>query len=82
MTTKHNPGSPEAIALGCTCPPDHNANGVGYFGLPGKFVYTIGCPVHPTNSIEGTHIMRPASETYMPTEAEIADAKQFFLDNP
>lgn len=41
-----NPGSPEAIALGCTCPVIDNGHGRGYYGQPNVFVYTVGCPVH------------------------------------
>lgn len=80
MTHIHNPGSPEAIAIGCTCPADQNANGVGYYSLPGKFVYTIGCPVHPLSGIKGTHMVRPAHETYMPTDSEIAEAKRVLME--
>ena len=40
------PGSPEAIARGCTCPVLDNGHGRGYMGQPGIFVCTDGCPVH------------------------------------
>jgi hypothetical protein len=42
-----NPGSKEAIELGCTCPVMDNCNGKG-FKLKGEtcFWYTGGCPVH------------------------------------
>lgn len=41
------PGSPEAIAQGCICPPMDNAHGLGIFGMPGHYVYVVGCPLHP-----------------------------------
>ena len=46
MSKKPNPGSDEAIALGCTCPVLDNGHGHGYWGQPGIFVYTRGCPLH------------------------------------
>jgi hypothetical protein len=42
---KPNPGSPEAVALGCICPRLDNSRGSGYLGS-GEFWVTIGCPVH------------------------------------
>ena len=51
MTTP-NPGSREAMALGCKCPVLDNAHGRGYLGgvKDGSgetvFVFTVGCPVH------------------------------------
>ena len=48
-----NPGSPEAVAAGCTCPRLDNGHGKGYLGgvkdqKTGEtlFVYIVGCPVH------------------------------------
>ena len=41
-----SPGSPEAVAKGCTCPILDNAHGGGYLGIPGMFVMTYGCPLH------------------------------------
>ena len=47
MTTPvPSPGSDEAIEQGCTCPVMDNGHGRGYLGLPGRFVYVAGCPVH------------------------------------
>ena len=43
-----NPGSDEALRLGCKCAVLDNAHGHGYMGQPGVFVYTEGCPVHWT----------------------------------
>lgn len=39
------PGSPEAIAAGCTCPRIDNGHGQGQ-GTPPRFVMSGGCPVH------------------------------------
>jgi hypothetical protein len=44
MTDTPNPGSDEALALGCTCPVLDNGHGQGYMGQPGIYVYTAGCP--------------------------------------
>ena len=44
-----NPGSPEAIDRGCRCPVLDNAHGVGYFGVPGRWVYSGDCPLHSPN---------------------------------
>lgn len=41
-----NPGSAEAVALGCTCPVIDNAFGAGYMGRSKTFVFTCGCPLH------------------------------------
>jgi len=41
-----NPGSDEAIELGCTCAVMDNGHGHGYMGMPGLFVYSCDCPVH------------------------------------
>ena len=52
-----NPGSPEAIKQGCTCPVKDNRMGEGFTwgGLCGKFFYmTEGCPIHDINSLEST----------------------------
>lgn len=40
------PGSDDALAKGCICPILANAHGRGYYGQPGVFVYTEGCPLH------------------------------------
>ena len=41
-----NPGSPEAQALGCTCPILDNNYGAGSGWGPDKWWITEGCPVH------------------------------------
>jgi hypothetical protein len=41
-----NPGTPEAIRLGCRCPVVDNGRGKGYMGMPGVFVFNCDCPVH------------------------------------
>jgi hypothetical protein len=54
MTTNDtpNPGSREAIDMGCTCPVIDNGHGKGYMGgakdKDGNtlFVYTVTCPLH------------------------------------
>ena len=45
---KVNPGSDEAIKLGCTCPVMDNAHGRGAFIEDGQvmFWYSQDCPVH------------------------------------
>ena len=42
MTDRPNPGSDEAIALGCTCPVLDNGHGRG----SGPFWITVDCPLH------------------------------------
>ncbi len=46
MTEKPNPGSDEAIALGCTCPVIDNGHGKGSGHGEGLFWTTEGCPLH------------------------------------
>lgn len=47
------PGSPEAIARGCTCPPDLNNNGQGTTGLRGRqFLCDWQCPLHGVDDQE------------------------------
>lgn len=41
-----NPGSDEAIALGCTCPVMDNGRGRGAWGSSGLFWMARSCPVH------------------------------------
>lgn len=63
MTSKPDPGSDEAIALGCTCPVLDNGRGRGYMGQPGIYVYTIGCPVHPWEDLkEGDEVLYEAED--------------------
>ena len=38
-----NPGSPEAVAKGCTCPELDNAHGMRQ---DGRFWISQGCPIH------------------------------------
>jgi len=45
-TAVPNPGSDEAIMMGCTCAVIDNAHGIGYHGIPGQWIYTEGCPLH------------------------------------
>ena len=47
MGDKPRPGSPEAIAHGCTCPADVNNHGQGATGVKGcQYVCDWQCPVH------------------------------------
>jgi hypothetical protein len=45
-----NPGTPEAIALSCSCPVIDNGYGKGWMVKDENgdtvFVYTVGCKVH------------------------------------
>lgn len=41
-----NPGSDEAVALGCLCPRMDNAYGKGYMCIPGKFWINESCLLH------------------------------------
>lgn len=41
-----NPGSKEAIEMGCKCPVLDNAHGKGYRGIPNVFVYSSLCELH------------------------------------
>lgn len=41
-----NPGSPEAVKLGCKCPVLDNGHGNGYMGMKGVFVMVGNCPIH------------------------------------
>jgi hypothetical protein len=43
---KLNPGSPAAVAAGCTCAVSDNHHGRGYHGCPGAFSINSGCPLH------------------------------------
>lgn len=43
---KPNPGSDEAIDMGCTCPVLDNGHGNARLGQERGFYYTDGCPVH------------------------------------
>lgn len=46
-----NPGSPEAVKNGCTCPVLDNSHGKGYMGQVGRdgkpiFIISATCPIH------------------------------------
>ncbi len=41
-----SPGSPEAVAKGCTCPITDNAHGLGVPGADGNYWITDDCPIH------------------------------------
>lgn len=42
-----DPGSPDAIAEGCTCPIFDNRNGEGVIGYPdGSYWINADCPLH------------------------------------
>ena len=41
-----NPGSDEALDLGCICPVLDNGHGKGSMYGKDVFIYTVGCPVH------------------------------------
>lgn len=46
-----NPGSPEAVEMGCLCPTVDNGHGRGLFvDCHGekRFVYNLSCPLHRT----------------------------------
>lgn len=49
-----DPGSNEALSLGCTCPVIDNGYGRGYLGQPGVFVFNCGCPIHGPHGEEPT----------------------------
>ena len=47
MTNKiPDPGTEEAIEMGCICPVMDNEYGRGWHGQEGVFIYNSGCPVH------------------------------------
>lgn len=47
-----NPGSPEAVARGCTCPVIDNHHGRGVPASDGPwFWHTVGCPVHVLRTV-------------------------------
>lgn len=46
LPTTPNPGSDEAIRLGCTCPVMDNGHGKGYMGQKNIFVMSGGCSIH------------------------------------
>lgn len=49
MSDKPKPGSPEAVAAGCTCPVIDNGHGRGYMGQRGVYVMDGDCPMHDTH---------------------------------
>lgn len=47
-----NPGSPEAVSLGCTCPILDNGHGKGsYSHGPGMFYFSSDCPIHSKEGV-------------------------------
>jgi len=63
ISLKFNPGSSEAIALGCICPVMDNNHGRGQNG---QFWYVEGCPYHqPTTRIRKKRgVKLPAGSVY------------------
>lgn len=41
-----NPGSDEALDMGCECPRIENHYGKGYMGNPNSFCVNQDCPIH------------------------------------
>lgn len=41
-----NPGSDEALKMGCLCPLMDNGYGRESMYGPGVWIYVVGCPVH------------------------------------
>lgn len=41
-----NPGSDDALKLGCSCPVLDNGHGYGYGGMKGVFAWDMSCPLH------------------------------------
>lgn len=46
LVNKPNPGTKEALDLGCNCPVLDNGHGRGYMGQKGVFVWREDCPLH------------------------------------
>lgn len=47
-----NPGSDEALKLGCKCPVLDNNHGRGHRGEPNSFICVADCPVHTPNPVQ------------------------------
>lgn len=63
MTDRPNPGSDEAVAIGCICARMDNGYGKGYMGQPGIYVYTVGCPVHQLEDLNvGDEVLYEAED--------------------
>ncbi len=66
----NNPGSPEAVANGCTCATADNAHGQGIPGsAPKTFWINETCPLHSLNAIK---------ERYFPWLDESDNMKDIF----
>jgi hypothetical protein len=52
MSKIPNPGSDEAVDMGCICPVLDNDYGNGLPYLEGAFWITQGCPIHAPDIIE------------------------------
>lgn len=46
IENKPNPGSDEAIKMGCICPVLDNECGEGYLGQKDTFIIWENCPIH------------------------------------
>lgn len=72
------PGSDAAIKAGCMCPVLDNAHGIGYMGVPGNWVYTMGCPFHdpeetsPKESLSAEELLEMDPWKNEPIEKRIA----------
>lgn len=57
MTPTPNPGSEEALKLGCKCPIIDNHYGEGMsFSNPPCFWVNAACPLHGSLDIKNTHL--------------------------
>ena len=68
---KPNPGSDEAIDLGCCCPILDNEHGKGAYGDGKMFWYAEGCPVHAPNKISTRSEDKPNIQSKSTTEKDI-----------
>lgn len=65
--TKPNPGSDEALRMGCTCPQIDNHYGKGHQEDPGRFMVNGHCPVHGNESKAN---MQDLPKTFRANEGE------------
>jgi hypothetical protein len=70
----HNPGSPDAVDAGCTCPAidNHHGEGMSYSDGPRWWV-NGGCPLHDPSEEEGETLTRDQASDWTLRLAEALD---------
>ena len=80
-----DPGTEEAIKMGCICPVMDNEYGRGWMGQEGVFIFNMGCPVHAGDSVKeqimSEQIKESRSKHPLTNKQEAEEQTKKFMDS-